>query len=105
MTDRAHFRPFETDLDEDQALAILRGAVAGAHDGELSLERRRSESLVFDDGRLRNAPYDSGEGFGGRAVVGDVDEMPHQRSISPSVTPSRVALTTSLSLVGRFLPT
>ena len=50
MTDDA-FRPFETDLDEDAALSLLREATAGADDGELFLERRRSEVLAFDDGR------------------------------------------------------
>ena len=38
----APFRPFETALDEDRALALLREATAGADDGELFLERRRS---------------------------------------------------------------
>ena len=42
-TDR--FRPFETDLDHDRALSLLREATAGADDGELFLERRRSEAL------------------------------------------------------------
>ena len=55
-------------LDEDRALAVLREATAGADDGELFLERRRGESLVFDDGRLKNAAYDAAEGFGLRAV-------------------------------------
>ena len=65
-----HFRPFETDLDQSRALAILRDAVAGGDDGELFLERQRSEFLSFDDGRLRNASYDSGIGFGLRAAAG-----------------------------------
>ena len=39
------FRPFETHLDEGLALAELRLSVAGADDGELFLERRRSEAL------------------------------------------------------------
>ncbi|MGB5068146.1 MAG: metalloprotease TldD, partial [Albidovulum sp.] len=49
------FSPFDPLLDPDRALTILRDATAGADDGELFLERRRSEALVFDDGRLRNA--------------------------------------------------
>ncbi len=64
------FSPFETHLDEASALSILRASVAGADDGELFLERRRSEALVFDDGRLKNASYDASEGFGLRAVRG-----------------------------------
>jgi TldD protein len=76
------FRPFETHLDPDAALKILRAAVAGADDGELFLERRRSEALVFDDGRLRNASYDASEGFGLRAVRGDVAGYAHATEIS-----------------------
>jgi TldD protein len=78
----ARFSPFETQLDPDRALAILRQATAGADDGELFLERRRSEALVFDDGRLRNASYDASEGFGLRAVRGEVSGYAHATEIS-----------------------
>ena len=83
MTD-APFRPFETHLDEAAALARLRQATAGADDGELFLERRRGESLVLDDGRIRNASYDASEGFGLRAVRGDVAGYAHSTEISES---------------------
>lgn len=69
MTDTS-FQPFDTHLDQDRALALLKEAVAGADDGELFLERRRSEVLVFDDGRVKTASYDASEGFGLRAVRG-----------------------------------
>jgi TldD protein len=49
----------------------MRQATDGAEDGELFLERRRSEALVFDDGRVKNASYDASEGFGLRAVKGE----------------------------------
>lgn len=76
------FRPFETRLDEPRALAILREAVAGAEDGELFLERRRSEVLSFDDGRLRTASLDSSEGFGLRSVLGGTAGYAHSTEIS-----------------------
>ena len=76
------FAPFETQLDEARALSILREATAGAEDGELFLERRRSESLVFDDGRVKNAAYDASEGFGLRAVKGEVAGYGHSTEIS-----------------------
>ena len=83
MADRRDpFRPFETKLDEARALAILRDAVAGADDGELYLERRRSETLIFDDGRLRTAAYDAGEGFGLRAVAGEAAGYAHSPDLS-----------------------
>ncbi len=80
----ATFSPFEADLDRETALAILRDAVAGADDGELFLERRRSEALVFDDGRLKTASYDASEGFGLRAVRGEVAGYAHSTDISES---------------------
>ena len=51
MTD-ASFSPFQTHLDQDGALKILRAALDGAEDGELFVERSRGEALVFDDARL-----------------------------------------------------
>ncbi|MEO1469406.1 MAG: metallopeptidase TldD-related protein [Pseudomonadota bacterium] len=77
MQDTAPFRPFETHLDRDRALAVLREAVAGADDGELFLERTRSEVVSFDDGRLRNAVYDRAEGFGLRSVAGTASGYAH----------------------------
>ena len=82
MPDTPRFRPFETALDPDATLGLLREAVAGADDGELFLERRRSESLVFDDGRLKNAAYDAAEGFGLRAVNGETAGYAHSTEIS-----------------------
>ncbi len=78
----APFRPFETALDRDAALAELRRATAGAEDGELFLERRRSEVISFDDGRVRTASYDASEGFGLRAVRGETAGYAHSSEIS-----------------------
>ncbi|MFD3190674.1 metalloprotease TldD [Sedimentitalea sp. HM32M-2] len=78
----APFRPFETALPRDAALAELRAATAGAEDGEIYAERRKSEALVFDDGRLRTASYDASEGFGLRAVNGEVTGYAHSTELS-----------------------
>jgi len=79
-----HFRPFETYLDVEQALSALRDATAGADDGELFLERRRSEMISYDDGRVKTASYDASEGFGLRAVRGEVAGYSHSSEISES---------------------
>jgi len=76
------FRPFETRLDREAALLHLRAATLGADDGELFLERRRAEGLVFDDGRLKTASYDASEGFGLRAVRGEVTGYAHSSEVS-----------------------
>ncbi|KNG94815.1 metalloprotease TldD [Pseudaestuariivita atlantica] len=82
MTQTTPFRPFETDLDRESALSVLRAATDGADDGELFLERRQSEMLVFDDGRLKTASYDALQGFGLRAVKGEVAGYAHATELS-----------------------
>ena len=81
MTDPA-FLPFDDRLPRDAALTELQAATSGADDGELFVERRRSESLVFDDGRLKTANYDAAEGFGLRAVRGDAAGYAHSTELS-----------------------
>jgi TldD protein len=93
----APFRPFDTLLDESVALSLLRGATAGADDGELFLERRRSESLVLDDGRIRNASYDASEGFGLRAVRGEVTGYAHSTHVTEAAL-KRAAQTARLAV-------
>ena len=80
--ENAAFRPFEAALPADDALNVLKSALAGADDGEIFAERRKSESLVFDDGRLRSASYDAAEGFGLRAINGEVAGYAHSTDVS-----------------------
>jgi len=75
------FRPFETALDRDTALSLLREATLGADDGELFLERRKSEVIAFDDGRVKTASFDASEGFGLRAVRGETTGYAHSTTI------------------------
>ena len=70
------------DVSRDEALDVMRTALHGADDGELFLERTESESLLFDDGRLKSAAYDSGEGFGLRVVSGETAGYAHANEIS-----------------------
>ncbi len=91
------FQPFETHLDLETALALLRETTNGADDGELFLERRKSEALVFDDGRLKTASYDASEGFGLRAVRGEVTGYAHSTEISESAL-RRATETTRLAV-------
>lgn len=68
------------------ALEDVRGEVErglhGADDGELFLEARQSELLLFDNGRLKQATYDSGRGFGLRAVKDDAVGYAHSSDVS-----------------------
>ena len=93
--DAPRFAPFETHLDEARALARLRDALTGAEDGELFLERRRSEVITLDDRRIRTASYDASEGFGLRAVKDDVAGYAHSTEISEAAI-ARAAATARL---------
>jgi TldD protein len=54
----------------------------GADDGELYLEYRQSEALMFDNGRLKQATYDTTQGFGLRAVKGEAVGYAHASDLS-----------------------
>ncbi|WP_373008747.1 metalloprotease TldD [Hyphomonas sp.] len=58
-------------FDVARAADILSDAVSGGDDGDLFIERSRSESFMFDDGRLKSAAFDTDQGFGLRVVAGE----------------------------------
>ncbi|WBU63218.1 metalloprotease TldD [Paracoccus aerodenitrificans] len=76
------FRPFEDHFDRDAALTLLRDTVSGAEDGELFVERAHSETLTFDDRRLRGSSYTASRGFGLRAVAGEVTGYAHSTELT-----------------------
>ena len=71
-----------TGMDLDRVREIVEDAVGNAEDGELFLEYRQSESLTFDDGHLKSAGFDSSQGFGLRAVVGELTGLAHASELS-----------------------
>lgn len=82
MIREQEFRPFDTNVDRDVALRLLRDATTGADDAELFLEHMRSENLVFDDQRLKTASYNVAEGFGLRGVSDEAVGYAHSTEIS-----------------------
>jgi TldD protein len=69
-------------LDRDKTQRLVADALAGADDGELFLEYRLSESISFDDGRVKSASYDAGQGFGLRAISGEAQGYAHASELS-----------------------
>ena len=69
-------------LDRGRVARTVEGALAGMDDGELFLEYRQSESLAFDDGRLKAASFDTAQGFGLRAVIGEATGYAHASELS-----------------------
>ncbi len=95
--EKAGFDPFNTSLDPQQARRIVQDACAGGDDGELFLERRQSQSLMFDDQRMRNAAYQVDEGFGLRAVIGETAGYAHSTDITEAAL-QRAAESTRFAL-------
>jgi TldD protein len=79
-TDQLFFT--RTGLDRDRVGRLVEDALKGADDGELYLEYSQSESLVYDDGRLKNASFDTSQGFGLRAVAGETAGFSHASELS-----------------------
>jgi TldD protein len=69
-------------FDSRAAADILAEAANGADDGDLYIERSRSESFVFDDGRLKSAAYDTDQGFGLRVVAGEAQGSGYASELS-----------------------
>jgi TldD protein len=69
-------------LDRGAVGRHLARGLDGADDGELFLEYRQSEVLSFDNGRLKQATYDTAQGFGLRAVKGEAVGYAHASDVS-----------------------
>src|SRR5436190_6076803 len=69
-------------LDRDAVRHQVSRGLAGADDGELFLEYSQTEALMFDNGRLKLATYDTSQGFGLRAVKGDAVGYAHSSDVS-----------------------
>ena len=67
----------KTELDEAQIMPIISNALSSSDDGELFLEESHSESLVFDDGRMKASNYDRSIGFGLRGISGESHGYAH----------------------------
>ena len=69
-------------LDRQAARRHLARGLEGADDGELYLEYAQSEMLVFDNGRLKQATYNTDQGFGFRAVKDEAVGYAHSSDLS-----------------------
>ncbi len=69
-------------LDRVRVGQFVARGLDGADDGEMFLEYRQSEMLMFDNGRLKQATYDTAQGFGLRAVKGEAVGYAHASDLS-----------------------
>src|SRR5665213_1292311 len=71
-----------TGMDRGRVERIVADALTGMDDGELFLEWSQSESLTFDDGRIKSASFDQSQGFGLRALLGEACGYAHGSDLS-----------------------
>jgi TldD protein len=90
-SDRLFFEQADSQIGRAEAERHVAQALAGRDDGELFLEYRESEQIALDDGRIRNAGFDTALGFGLRAVSGDVTGYAHAGEISEAAIKRAVA--------------
>ncbi len=74
-----------TGLNRERTESQVNDALDGCDDGELFLEYCQSESLSFDDGRLKTASFDTSQGFGLRCVTGETTGYAHASELSEAV--------------------
>ncbi len=79
-TDTLFFERAGLNLDRTQRQVAE--ALKGSEDGELFLEYSQSESLSFDDGKLKSAAFDTTQGFGLRSVAGEAHGYAHASDLS-----------------------
>ena len=80
QTDKLFFD--QTGMDRDAVQRVVQEALTGADDGELFLEYHQSEGFIWDDGKLKSANFDTAQGFGLRAVVGETVGYAHAVDLS-----------------------
>lgn len=70
------------DISEERIKKIVADTIKGADDGELFLEYSESEALMFDNGRLKTANFNTDQGFGLRVVAGEASGYAHAGDLS-----------------------
>ncbi|MGA1800913.1 metalloprotease TldD [Rhizobium sp. HT1-10] len=70
------------DTDETKLRGIVADALNGADDGELFVEHVQSESLTFDNGRMKGGSFNTEQGFGLRSVAGEAVGYAHAGDLS-----------------------
>ena len=85
MTDNATLDDLffnRTGMDKARVSGLVSDSLSGMDDGELFLEYAQTESFTFDDGRLKNASFNTDQGFGLRSVLGEATGYAHASDLS-----------------------
>ncbi|MDD9910674.1 MAG: metalloprotease TldD [Ahrensia sp.] len=85
------------DADRNAIERQLGEALRGADDGELFLEQAESETLVFDDGKLKTGSYDTRAGFGLRSVAGEATGYAHSGELTTAALGRAAAVVSAVT--------
>ena len=78
------FDPFGKNLTHEDAMKSLKLATKNSDDGELFFEQRQTETITFDDRKVKSANFDTSEGMGLRSVCGEITGYAHSTDLSVS---------------------
>ena len=78
------FDPFGKNLTREDAMKSLKLATKNSDDGELFFEHRQTETITFDDRKVKSANFDTSEGMGLRSVCGEITGYAHSTDLSVS---------------------
>ena len=76
------FDPFGKNLTREDAVKSLKLATKNSDDGEIFFEQRQTETITFDDSRVKSANFDTSEGMGMRSVCGEITGYAHSTDLS-----------------------
>lgn len=85
MTDTLHPETFffeRANFDRTRTEQILNETLQGLDDGELYLEHTINEAFAFENGHLKNASFNTQQGFGLRGVLEDTTGYAHSNDLS-----------------------
>ena len=72
----------DQNLDSELLSSLVDQTVSPYDDGELFIERMFSENFIYDDNKLKNASFDTDQGFGLRVVNEDKTGFSHSTELS-----------------------
>ncbi len=70
------------DIEQSALQRMVEDAIGRGDDGELFMEYRQSEGLVFDNGKLKSGGFSTDLGFGLRAISGETSAYAHSGEMS-----------------------
>ncbi len=91
----------KTDIDRARIENIVNNTLHGFDDGELFLEYCQSESISFDNGKIRNASFNTMQGFGLRSVYGEEVGFAHSNEISEAAIKRAAGTVSSIKHDGK----